>query len=189
MTPLTPPPSRALCRTQEQFFNCYQLIHNIKKRCLLKTMEVTNIFLHKHIFSLTHAQWRPRQMYIVHRCQNWRTLHVCVIWGIIVEMWRPELGRGGPVESNNCKLFAKFPPIDYFKQCPTFALINWIRFLSFHNWTTNRLLPVRFLHLQFYMKLKMKEEFISVIWEYSWQFNTLNKNWKYQWMGYMVVCL
>ena len=45
-----------------------------------------------------------------------------------VLLWRcgdPSLGRGGgAVESNNCKLFAKFPPIDYFKQCPTFALIN-----------------------------------------------------------------
>ena len=46
----------------------------------------------------------------------------------VVLLWRcgdPSLGRGGgAVESNNCKLFVKFPPIDYFKQCPTFALIN-----------------------------------------------------------------
>ena len=145
-------------------------------------MPIKNYGSYKYFFTQTYFFFYPCSVKAsshVHRCQNWRTLHVCVIWGIIVEMWRPELGRGGAVESNNCKLFAKFPPIDYFKQCPTFALINWIRFLSFHNWTTNRLLPVRFLHLQFYMKLKMKEEFISVSWEYSWQFNTLNKNGKY----------
>ena len=46
-------------------------------------------------------------------------------------------------DTNNCRLL-KSSRIDNFKQCPTFALINWIKFLSFHNWTANRLL-LRFL--------------------------------------------
>ena len=46
-------------------------------------------------------------------------------------------------DTHNCRLL-ETSRVDNFKQCPTFALINWIKFLSFHNWTANRLL-VRFL--------------------------------------------
>ena len=59
------------------------------------------------------------------------------------------------------KLLEQVSWIDHFKECPSFALINWIKFLSFHNWTANRRVLVRFLrcnldHLK-YRKWNLEE--------------------------------